>query len=64
MGCLKQVKLLSCDDQKKITIYFIIFLYIHDYAKVSCCSLELESTMLHYKNIKNVMYFHNEEFGK
>ena len=39
---LKQVKLLSCDD-KRYDLFRVFFLYIHDYAEVSCFSLELDS---------------------
>ena len=38
----KQVKLLSCDEQRG-TIYFVSFLYTHEEAQVSSFSLELDS---------------------
>ena len=63
LSTLKQVKLLSCDD-KKGTIYFVSFLYIHDYAEVSIFHWNLRPTMLHYKNIKDVMHFQSEEFRR
>ncbi|EFX93990.1 hypothetical protein HMPREF9398_1480 [Streptococcus sanguinis VMC66] len=50
---IKKVRFVSC--------LFCIFMIM---LKYPVFHWNLSPTMLHYKNIKNVMYFHNEEFRR